>query len=67
MTADQVTELLESVSGDEPLDRRDRAMLELLYGTGIRIAELVGIPIGTVMSRLYAARRKLAAALEEQS
>jgi RNA polymerase sigma-70 factor (ECF subfamily) len=28
------------------------------------IAELVGVPIGTVMSRLYSARRRLAAALE---
>jgi RNA polymerase sigma-70 factor (ECF subfamily) len=29
------------------------------------IADLLGIPIGTVMSRLYAARRALAAVLEE--
>ena len=28
------------------------------------IADLLGIPIGTVMSRLYAARKALAAALE---
>jgi RNA polymerase sigma-70 factor (ECF subfamily) len=31
------------------------------------IAELVGVPIGTVMSRLYAARRRLAAVLEDPS
>ena len=30
------------------------------------IARLVGIPIGTVMSRLYSARRRLADALEDQ-
>ena len=29
------------------------------------IAELLGVPIGTVMSRLYAARKRLADALEE--
>ena len=29
------------------------------------IAEVVGVPIGTVMSRLYSARRHLAAAIEE--
>jgi RNA polymerase sigma-70 factor (ECF subfamily) len=28
------------------------------------IADLIGVPIGTVMSRLYAARRRLAAVLE---
>jgi DNA-directed RNA polymerase specialized sigma24 family protein len=31
------------------------------------IARLLNIPIGTVMSRLYSARRHLAAALEETS
>ncbi len=31
-----------------------------------RIAELADIPIGTVMSRLYSARRRLAAELEEE-
>lgn len=30
------------------------------------IADLAGIPIGTVMSRLYSARRRLAAALDEE-
>ena len=32
--------LIESVSGDEPRDLRDRAMLELLYGCGLRVSEL---------------------------
>ena len=32
--------LVESVSGDEPRDLRDRAMLELLYGCGLRVSEL---------------------------
>ena len=31
------------------------------------IAELVGIPVGTVMSRLYAARKKLAARLDQEA
>ena len=30
------------------------------------IAKLLGIPIGTVMSRLYGARQHLAAAIEER-
>jgi len=37
-----VKRLLESVDGALPLDRRDRAMLELLYASGLRVAELVG-------------------------
>jgi integrase/recombinase XerD len=37
----EVLQLLESVRGTEPLDRRDRAMLELFYASGIRLSELV--------------------------
>jgi integrase/recombinase XerD len=33
--------LLASIGGNNPLDRRDRAMLELLYGSGLRVGELV--------------------------
>jgi integrase/recombinase XerD len=37
-----VARLLESIDGNRPLDRRDRAMLELLYASGLRVSELVG-------------------------
>jgi len=40
-----VERLLGSVIGDEPLPRRDRAILEVLYGTGLRISELVGLSL----------------------
>ncbi len=41
-------------------------MLKEFEGLRYReIAELVGIPIGTVMSRLYAARKRLAESLRE--
>ena len=42
---EQVLALLDSVSGTEPADRRDRALLELLYGTGARISEVVGLSL----------------------
>ncbi len=37
--------LIESVSGDEPRDVRDRAMLELLYGCGLRVSELCDLTL----------------------
>lgn len=52
----------------ERLSPREREVLVLREFEGLRyaeIAELVDIPIGTVMSRLYAARRALARELEE--
>ncbi|HEX7444678.1 MAG TPA: site-specific tyrosine recombinase XerD, partial [Acidimicrobiales bacterium] len=41
----QVIGLLESVDGVEPIDLRDRALLEVLYGTGARISEVVGLSL----------------------
>jgi integrase/recombinase XerD len=40
-----VDRLLGAVTGDDPLAQRDRALLELLYGTGIRISEAVGVDL----------------------
>ena len=45
LTEDQVGALLGAVVGDEPVARRDRAILETLYGTAIRISELVGMSL----------------------
>ncbi len=41
----EVGALLEAVEGDDPAARRDRAILEVLYGTGLRISELVGLSL----------------------
>ena len=44
----EVSALLDAVVGDEPVHQRDRAVLEVLYGTGIRISELVGLSLADV-------------------
>jgi len=41
----EVSELLFAVDGDGPIARRDRAMLEILYGTGARISEVIALSI----------------------
>jgi integrase/recombinase XerD len=48
LTEAQVTSLLEAVIGNEPLHRRDRALLELLYATGARVSEMVSLSIGDI-------------------
>jgi integrase/recombinase XerD len=48
LSEDAVTRLLDAVVGDDPVARRDRAILETLYGAGLRISELTGLSLGDV-------------------
>jgi integrase/recombinase XerD len=45
LTEDEIASLLNAVVGADPQARRDRAILEVLYGTGLRISELVGLSL----------------------
>lgn len=46
LTREEATALVSSVTGGGPLALRDRFVLELLYGTGMRISELTGLDVG---------------------
>lgn len=41
----EVEAIMDAVVGADSVSRRDRAMLEVLYGTGVRIGELVGLSL----------------------
>ena len=49
LTADEVARLLAAPSLDEPLAFRDRAMLELAYGAGLRVSEWIGLAVRDVV------------------
>jgi integrase/recombinase XerD len=46
LSEEQVELLLSCVIGDDPRALRDRAILETLYATGMRISELAGLRLG---------------------
>ena len=47
LEVDQVNALLDDL-GDDPLARRDQAIMELFYGSGLRLAELTSLDLGDI-------------------
>ncbi|MBO6166128.1 MAG: site-specific tyrosine recombinase XerD [Eubacterium sp.] len=45
LTIEEVSSLLDQPSGNSPKEIRDKAMLELLYATGLRVTELISLKI----------------------
>ena len=48
LSEEEVGRLLAAVAGTHAVARRDRAILEVLYGCGLRVSELVGLSLGDV-------------------
>lgn len=48
LSVEEVDRFLRQPSGDSPKEIRDRAMLEILYATGIRVSELIGLRVEDV-------------------
>ena len=48
LSVKQMLKLLDSISTEKPTDMRNKAMLELMYATGIRISETINLSIHDV-------------------
>jgi len=48
LSIDEMSRLLEAPDASGPLGRRDRAILELFYASGLRLSELVGLDVEDV-------------------
>lgn len=46
LTEKQVEALLAAPDTEDPVEMRDKVMLELMYGSGLRVSELVGLQLG---------------------
>src|SRR5277367_2595236 len=52
LSEEETEQLLGAVVGTGPAVLRDRALLEILYGTGARVSEVVGLDLGDVAAAL---------------
>ena len=54
LSIEEISRLIESTDNlADPVTLRDRALLEILYGTGARVAELVGIDINDISKDIF--------------
>ena len=51
LSEEQVDSLLEAPDPNDPIELRDKAMLELLYATGLRVTELVSLTMENISLR----------------
>lgn len=45
--------MLDAIDGEDPVSIRDRAVLECLYGTGLRVSELASVRVGDIIGRSF--------------
>lgn len=50
LSVEEMNTLLESIKTDTPLGHRNKLMMELLYATGIRISELLGLSLHDIFA-----------------
>ncbi len=48
LSRSEVSHLIEQVRGSDPIATRDRAMLELMYASGLRVSELINLEVSDI-------------------
>ena len=48
LTEEEISSMINSIDTSTPIGKRNKAMLELLYGSGLRISELLDLKIGDI-------------------
>ena len=51
LSKEEITRMIDSIKTDTPLDLRNKAMIETLYASGLRISELVGLKTSDIHLR----------------
>lgn len=49
LSLDEIDQLFGSIDSSKPLEQRNLAILETLYGSGLRVSELIGLTISNIL------------------
>lgn len=48
LSRSEVSHLIDQVKGSDPISTRDRALLELMYASGLRVSEVIGLEVSDI-------------------
>lgn len=48
LSRSEVSHLIDQVKGSDPIATRDRALLELMYASGLRVSEVIGLEVSDI-------------------
>ena len=51
LSREEINKMIDSITGDQPLDLRNKAMIETLYASGLRISELINLKTSDIHLR----------------
>ena len=53
LTLDQINQLIKSVDLNHQFGQRNKTIIEVLYGTGIRVSELINLKLSNILSLIH--------------
>lgn len=48
LTIDEITQMIDQINGDDPISIRNKAIMEVLYGSGLRVSELTDLELSNI-------------------
>ena len=58
LTVDEIVKMIDSIEGDDPISVRNKAIMEVLYGSGLRVSELCELKLSEIHLNALLTKKK---------